>query len=148
LLRQAPVHKLALGSLKSVFIYLSLLPSRNVAHIQHPPSQHLRIESITTTTLGYHPPSLKPSHFLTQHAMPSSSSSSGIAGRPSSRLAPKITTGSSSSGSSGYPASSRSVTETKYRSGAADGFYTSVKDVPSSRGGASTVLIQQTRSSS
>ncbi|KAH6847028.1 hypothetical protein B0I37DRAFT_136626 [Chaetomium sp. MPI-CAGE-AT-0009] len=75
--------------------------------------------------------------------MPSSSSSSGISGRPSNRLAPKITTGSSTD----YPASSRSVTETKYRSGAADGFYTSVKDIPSSRGGASTVLIQQTRSS-
>ncbi|KAK3291820.1 uncharacterized protein B0H64DRAFT_445847 [Chaetomium fimeti] len=41
-----------------------------------------------------------------------------------------------------YPASPRTVTETKYRSGAADNFYKSVKTVPSSRGGAGTVLIQ------
>ncbi|KAH6623863.1 hypothetical protein F5144DRAFT_606320 [Chaetomium tenue] len=71
----------------------------------------------------------------------SSSSSSG--GYPSSRPAPKITYSSGSgSRTSDYLASSHRVTETSYRSGTADSFYKSVKNIPSSRGGAGTVLIQ------
>ncbi|EAQ83020.1 predicted protein [Chaetomium globosum CBS 148.51] len=71
----------------------------------------------------------------------SSSYSSG--GYPSNRLPPKISYSSGSgSRTSDYLASSHGVIETKYRSGAADGFYKSIKDIPSSRGGAGTVLIQ------
>ncbi|KAK4038838.1 hypothetical protein C8A01DRAFT_37248 [Parachaetomium inaequale] len=40
---------------------------------------------------------------------------------------------------------SRSTTEARYRSGSSSGFYTDVKEVPSSRGGSNLVVVQHNR---